>query len=212
VFRARSTVFATLIIQILLYAWELKSCEYSSQEAPADSSDMCIVDRSLFSLTPGRPFYKDLWANQVLFWSVLGGMVSVVLRKWHRIFLNDERDAENLSQQSTSLASITACSTKLQLDGNGALLLACPLFSSSGVKSGRLSASLCTEDGHHLQSKSITMNHLGQALSPARRTRTRRFKNSTPVYFPVFISRSPTPLPHEPILGHFYRYPLIPVY
>ncbi|RXW25273.1 hypothetical protein EST38_g541 [Candolleomyces aberdarensis] len=60
--RARSTVFATLIIQILLYAWELKS-----------------FDRSMFSLTPGRPFYKDLWANQVLFWSVLGGMVSVVL-------------------------------------------------------------------------------------------------------------------------------------
>lgn len=27
VFRARSTVFATLIFQILLYAWELKSCE-----------------------------------------------------------------------------------------------------------------------------------------------------------------------------------------
>ncbi|TFK28820.1 sodium transport ATPase [Coprinopsis marcescibilis] len=62
VFRARSTVFATLIFQILLYAWELKSFE-----------------RSMFSLTPGRPFYKDLWANQLLFWSVLGGMVSVVL-------------------------------------------------------------------------------------------------------------------------------------
>ncbi|KAF5379843.1 hypothetical protein D9615_005799 [Tricholomella constricta] len=62
VFRARSTTFATLIFQILLYAFELKS-----------------LDRSMFSLTPGQPFYKDLWANQVLFWSVVGGMISVVL-------------------------------------------------------------------------------------------------------------------------------------
>ncbi|KAF6762702.1 sodium transport ATPase [Ephemerocybe angulata] len=62
VFRARSTTFATLIFQILLYAWELKS-----------------FDRSLFSLTPGRAFYKDLWSNQTLFWSVIAGMVSVVL-------------------------------------------------------------------------------------------------------------------------------------
>ncbi|KAG6915944.1 hypothetical protein DXG01_009166 [Tephrocybe rancida] len=47
VFRGRSTVFATLIFQILLYALELKSC---------------------------RAFYKDLWANQVLLWAVAGGM------------------------------------------------------------------------------------------------------------------------------------------
>ncbi|KAG6861634.1 hypothetical protein C0995_014073 [Termitomyces sp. Mi166 len=53
VFRARSTVFAALIFQILLYALELKSW---------------------------RAFYKDLWANQVLIWSVVGGMISVVLR------------------------------------------------------------------------------------------------------------------------------------
>ncbi|TFK43621.1 sodium transport ATPase [Crucibulum laeve] len=62
VFRARSTVFATLIFQILLYAFELKS-----------------FDRSLFSLTPGCAFYKDLWDNQTLFWSVILGMISVVL-------------------------------------------------------------------------------------------------------------------------------------
>ncbi|KAF9052377.1 potassium/sodium eff [Hymenopellis radicata] len=62
VFRGRSTVFATLIFQILLYALELKS-----------------FDRSLFSLTPGRAFYKDLWANKVLFFSVVGGMATVVL-------------------------------------------------------------------------------------------------------------------------------------
>ncbi|KAJ7182704.1 sodium transport ATPase [Mycena crocata] len=60
VFRARSTVFATLTFQILLYAWELKS-----------------FDRSLFSLNPDRPFYKDLWANRVLFWSVVLGSASV---------------------------------------------------------------------------------------------------------------------------------------
>ncbi|GLB44749.1 putative cation transport ATPase (P-type) (TC 3.A.3) family protein [Lyophyllum shimeji] len=62
VFRARSTAFATLIFQILLYALELKS-----------------LDRSFFSLAPGSPFYKDLWANQVLLMSVIGGMISVVL-------------------------------------------------------------------------------------------------------------------------------------
>lgn len=62
VFRGRSTVFATLIFQILLYAWELKSFE-----------------RSMFALTPGRPFWKDLWMNQTLFWAVIGGMISVVL-------------------------------------------------------------------------------------------------------------------------------------
>ncbi|KAF8660097.1 hypothetical protein AX16_001655 [Volvariella volvacea WC 439] len=62
VFRGRSTVFATLIFQILLYALELKS-----------------FDRSLFALTPGRPFYKDIWANQLLLWSVILGMSSVVL-------------------------------------------------------------------------------------------------------------------------------------
>lgn len=62
VFRARSTVFATLIFQILLYALELKSFE-----------------RSLFSLTPGRAFYRDLWQNSVLLWSVVLGMMSVIL-------------------------------------------------------------------------------------------------------------------------------------
>ncbi|KIY72345.1 potassium/sodium eff [Cylindrobasidium torrendii FP15055 ss-10] len=62
VFRARSTVFATLIFQILLYALELKS-----------------FDRSLFSLTPGRKFYKDLWSNKVLLFSSIGGMMTVVL-------------------------------------------------------------------------------------------------------------------------------------
>ncbi len=35
----------------------------------------------MFSLTPGIPFYKDLWGNRVLFWAVIGGMVSVVIRK-----------------------------------------------------------------------------------------------------------------------------------
>ncbi|KAJ3511928.1 hypothetical protein NLJ89_g3815 [Agrocybe chaxingu] len=62
VFRARSTTFATLIFTISIYGLELKS-----------------FDRSLFSLTPGRFFMKDLLANPVLFWSAIGGMVSVVL-------------------------------------------------------------------------------------------------------------------------------------
>ncbi|CAE6417894.1 unnamed protein product [Rhizoctonia solani] len=62
VFRARSTVFATLIFQILFYAWELKA-----------------LDRSMFNITPGRLFTKDLWANQILFWSVVIGCASVPL-------------------------------------------------------------------------------------------------------------------------------------
>ncbi|KAL0959255.1 hypothetical protein HGRIS_014526 [Hohenbuehelia grisea] len=69
VFRARSTVFATLIFEILLYAFILKS-----------------LDRSVFSLTPGRPFYVDLWANQVLFWAVVFGMVSVILPIYVPVF------------------------------------------------------------------------------------------------------------------------------
>ncbi|CAE6436301.1 unnamed protein product [Rhizoctonia solani] len=62
VFRARSTVFATLIFQILFYAWELKA-----------------LDRSMFNITPGRLFTQDLWANQILFWSVVIGCASVPL-------------------------------------------------------------------------------------------------------------------------------------
>lgn len=62
VFRARSTAFATLIFTISLYGLELKS-----------------FDRSLFSLTPGQSFVKDLLANPVLLWSAIGGMISVVL-------------------------------------------------------------------------------------------------------------------------------------
>ncbi|KAG9087092.1 hypothetical protein FRC06_002744, partial [Ceratobasidium sp. 370] len=62
VFRARSTVFATLIFEILFYAWELKA-----------------LDRSMFNITPGRPFTKDLWANPILFWSVVIGCASVPL-------------------------------------------------------------------------------------------------------------------------------------
>ncbi|KAI5897064.1 potassium/sodium eff [Schizophyllum commune H4-8] len=62
VFRGRSTVFATLIFEILLYALELKS-----------------FDRSMFALTPGRAFWKDWWANKVLLGSVVIGMATVVL-------------------------------------------------------------------------------------------------------------------------------------
>ncbi|KAG9094021.1 hypothetical protein FS749_013278 [Ceratobasidium sp. UAMH 11750] len=62
VFRARSTVFATLIFEILFYAWELKA-----------------LDRSMFNITPGQSFAKDLWANPILFWSVVIGCASVPL-------------------------------------------------------------------------------------------------------------------------------------
>ncbi|KAF9476056.1 sodium transport ATPase [Pholiota conissans] len=62
VFRARSTLFATLIFTISLLALELKS-----------------FDRSLFALTPGQFFLKDWLANPVLLWALVGGMVSVVV-------------------------------------------------------------------------------------------------------------------------------------
>lgn len=48
--------------QVVIYALELKSFK-----------------RSMLTLTPGMPFYKDIWSNQILFWAVAGGMVSVVI-------------------------------------------------------------------------------------------------------------------------------------
>lgn len=60
--RGRSTVMATLIFQIMIYALELKS-----------------FDRSLFSLTSGRPFWIDLWRNKVLLGASVGGMVTTLL-------------------------------------------------------------------------------------------------------------------------------------
>ncbi|KAF9050855.1 potassium/sodium eff [Hymenopellis radicata] len=60
--RARSTVFATLIVEFMLYAWVLKS-----------------FDRSVFRLEPGIPFYKTLYENKVLFWSVILACASSVL-------------------------------------------------------------------------------------------------------------------------------------
>jgi Na+-exporting ATPase len=62
VFRARSATFAAFIFQILIYALELKS-----------------LDRSMFSITPGRPFWVDMWMNKVLLFSVLGVTVSTLL-------------------------------------------------------------------------------------------------------------------------------------
>ncbi|RXW14101.1 hypothetical protein EST38_g11756 [Candolleomyces aberdarensis] len=62
VFRGRSATFATIIFCILLFAFELKH-----------------FDRSLFSLTAGRPFWIDLIENKILFFAVVGGMISVVL-------------------------------------------------------------------------------------------------------------------------------------
>ena len=62
VFRARSTAFATLVLEILLFAWELKA-----------------LDRSMFNITPGRPFYEDLWTNKILFWTVVLGCASIPL-------------------------------------------------------------------------------------------------------------------------------------
>lgn len=65
VYRARSTSFAVMTWCALFLAWE-------------------VIDmrRSLFAMkpeteTPYTQVFKDLWSNQLLFWSVLGGFISV---------------------------------------------------------------------------------------------------------------------------------------
>lgn len=66
VFRARAAVFAELTWLILISAWEFKS-----------------LRRSLFNLDPFNaretrfPFFKDIYRNRFLFWSVVIGAVSV---------------------------------------------------------------------------------------------------------------------------------------
>lgn len=60
VFRARASVFAILILENLLIAWELKS-----------------LDKSFFRLTDEQGFWLDLWANPMLFWSVVGGAATI---------------------------------------------------------------------------------------------------------------------------------------
>jgi Ca2+-transporting ATPase len=64
VFRARSTAFATMTWGALILAWE-------------------VIDmrRSLFAMhpdtdTPYTQVFRDLWNNQFLFWSVIGGFIS----------------------------------------------------------------------------------------------------------------------------------------
>jgi Na+-exporting ATPase len=64
VFRARAAVFAELTWLILISAWEFKN-----------------VRRSMFRLEPDStsrfPFFRDVWENRFLFWSVLIGALSV---------------------------------------------------------------------------------------------------------------------------------------
>jgi potassium/sodium efflux P-type ATPase len=64
VFRARAAVFAELTWLILVSAWEFKS-----------------IRRSMFRLNPDSesrfPFFKDIYENKFLFWSVFLGAVSV---------------------------------------------------------------------------------------------------------------------------------------
>ena len=66
VFRARAAVFAELTWLILISAWELKA-----------------MRRSMFRINPHEthpfPIFKDLWANQFLFWSVIIAGASVFL-------------------------------------------------------------------------------------------------------------------------------------
>jgi P-type Na+/K+ transporter len=64
VFRARAAVFAELTWLILISAWEFKA-----------------MRRSMFKINPHDthpfPFFKDIWENQFLFWSVVIGALSV---------------------------------------------------------------------------------------------------------------------------------------
>lgn len=52
----------TLCLANSYQAWELKA-----------------LDRSMFNITPGQLFIKDIWANPVLFWSVIFGCGTVPL-------------------------------------------------------------------------------------------------------------------------------------
>ncbi|KAJ6787024.1 hypothetical protein PWT90_09208 [Aphanocladium album] len=65
VFRARAATFAELTWLILISAWEFKS-----------------LRRSMFSLNPDSdskfPFFKDVYSNRFLFWSVICGALSVI--------------------------------------------------------------------------------------------------------------------------------------
>ncbi|EGX96970.1 potassium/sodium efflux P-type ATPase [Cordyceps militaris CM01] len=65
VFRARAAVFAELTWLILISAWEFKS-----------------LRRSMFRLNPDDdssfPFFKDVYSNRFLFWSVICGALSVI--------------------------------------------------------------------------------------------------------------------------------------
>jgi Na+-exporting ATPase len=64
VFRARATVFAELTWMLLILAWAIKS-----------------IRRSMFRLDPHSesrfPFFKDMYHNKFLFWSVVLGFLSV---------------------------------------------------------------------------------------------------------------------------------------
>ena len=64
VFKARAATFAELTWMILISAWEFKS-----------------LRRSMFRLNPDDdskfPFFKDVYANKFLFWSVIIGSLSV---------------------------------------------------------------------------------------------------------------------------------------
>lgn len=63
VFKARSTAFATMTWCCLLLAWEVVS-----------------LRRSLFRMQPEtdepiKQFFRDIWGNQVLFWSIILGII-----------------------------------------------------------------------------------------------------------------------------------------
>jgi magnesium-transporting ATPase (P-type) len=40
----------------------------------------------MFNITPGRPFYEDLWANKILFWTVVIGCASIPLAIYIPVF------------------------------------------------------------------------------------------------------------------------------
>ncbi|ODQ81818.1 hypothetical protein BABINDRAFT_170455 [Babjeviella inositovora NRRL Y-12698] len=65
VFKARSGSFATMTWCALVLAWECIDMRLSLFKMHPESE------------TPYTQFFKDVWKNQFLFWSVIGGFVSV---------------------------------------------------------------------------------------------------------------------------------------
>lgn len=83
---ARSVIFTLLTFVSLSSLLELPGIDSFSQHLLFICWQMKSLRRSIFNLTIENPWYKDLWHNQVLFWSVILGMAIVPLCLYVPVF------------------------------------------------------------------------------------------------------------------------------